>query len=467
MTSTTARIKALDLFAGTGWGVACRRLGIKEMGVEIMPEAVATREANGMETIYRDVWDGLFMTEAEHRAAYGPYGLLIASPPCQTFSTAGNGAGRRAMSEVLEAIDVHAYKDPDALRSFGERHDPRTALVLTPLAYVWRDRPRLVAMEQVATVLPVWLACAEVMREWGYEVQVEVLNAEQYGVPQTRKRAILVARRGGGAAKLPVPTHSRYYPRDPGRLDPGVKRWATMADALGWGMTDRPMPTITGGVHGPTDRWASGGTAARRTVDSRVGGPNWIFPDTLPDPSSRTQYGMRLGVDEAAALQSYPPLTAYTQNKGLAHQAVRTLDQPAPTVTAGKDYNNRGFIGADGEFMEATPDQMAALQSYPVFRNGNQAHAARRTLDQPAPTLHFGQRSNKVEWMDPALANDPAADGERVTLGQAAALQSYPPAEDFTWMGTKSKKFLQIGNAVPPLMAEAVLAALIGIRPGR
>jgi DNA (cytosine-5)-methyltransferase 1 len=39
---------ALDLFAGTGWGVACQRLGIRENGVEIMPEAVASRAAAGM-----------------------------------------------------------------------------------------------------------------------------------------------------------------------------------------------------------------------------------------------------------------------------------------------------------------------------------------------------------------------------------------------------------------------------------
>ena len=92
--SATAHIKALDLFAGTGWGVACQRLGIKEAGVEIMPEAVATREANGMETIYNDVWDGLKLTAEQHRDEYGSYGLLIASPPCQTFSAAGKGAGR-------------------------------------------------------------------------------------------------------------------------------------------------------------------------------------------------------------------------------------------------------------------------------------------------------------------------------------------------------------------------------------
>jgi DNA (cytosine-5)-methyltransferase 1 len=333
---TAARIKALDLFAGTGWGVACRRLGIKESGVEIMPEAVATRTANGMETIYRDVWDGLQLTAEQHREQYGSYGLLIASPPCQTFSLAGKGAGRAALDEVLEAIELHAYKDADALLQFGEKHDPRTALVLTPLAYVWRDRPRIVALEQVPTVLPVWEACAEVMREWGYEVETAVLNAEQYGVPQTRKRAILVARRGGPVA-LPTPTHSRYYSRTPDKLDPGVKKWVSMAEALGWGAKDQPSHTITGGVHGPTDRWASGGNSVRKALDAKIGGPAWI--------------------------------------------------------------------------------------------------------DKPA-------------W---------AGSTERLATEEAAALQSSPSEPPFVWCGTKTKQFLQIGNAVPPLLAEHILAALVGI----
>jgi DNA (cytosine-5)-methyltransferase 1 len=331
MQETTARIKAIDLFAGTGWGVACKRLGIKESAVEIMPEAIATRTANGMETIYHDVWDGLQLTEKMHRQRYGPYGLAIASPPCQTFSIAGEGAGRAALDEVLEAIDVHAYKDPAALLAFGEKHDPRTALVLTPLAYVWRDRPRLVAFEQVPTVLPVWEACADVMRAWGYDVKVEILHAEQYGVPQTRKRAILVARRGG-PVHLPIPTHSRYYPHKPHKMDPGVLPWASMADALG---------AVTNG-------------SERVRLRSNYG--------TGGDPAKRGE---------------------------------RLMSQPAPTLTSKADRN---------------------------------------------------------KW----------ASGEKLTVQEAAALQTYPA--DFGWTG---KQFLQIGNAVPPLLAEAILAALIGLRPGR
>jgi len=46
----------------------------------------------------------------------------------------------------------------------------------------------------------------------------------------------------------------------------------------------------------------------------------------------------------------------------------------------------------------------------------------------------------------------------KVTPREAAALQTYP--EDFEFAGTKGSVGLQIGNAVPPLLAEAVLKEL-------
>ncbi|MDQ5860675.1 MAG: DNA cytosine methyltransferase [Actinomycetota bacterium] len=365
---TAAHINAIDLFAGTGWGVACKSLGVvKEKGVEIMPEAVATREVNGMETIYRDVWDGLRLTKEQHEARYGRYGLKIASPPCQTFSIAGSGSGRAALDEVLEAIEVHAYKDADALIRFGEQHDMRTALVLTPLAYVWRDRPKLVVWEQVPTVLPVWEACAEVMREWGYDVKVEVLNAEQYGVPQTRKRAILVARLGG-PVHLPIPTHSKYYPRTPEKLDAGVSSWVSMGSALG----------------------LEGFTA------EKVMGRGMV-----------ERYGTRPG---------------------------RPAESPAFAIRA----------SAGG--ME--PGGFVLRSNYGT--GGDASKRGERTIDQPAATLT--SKADRMKW-----------DGvRRLTAEEAATLQSYPASFTFT-----GKTFLQIGNAVPPLLAEAILAALVGIKKGR
>jgi DNA (cytosine-5)-methyltransferase 1 len=489
-----------------------------------MPEAVATREANGMETIYRDVWDGLQLTAEQHRAAYGSYGLLIASPPCQTFSLAGKGAGRAALDEVLEAIELHAYKDADALLRFGQQHDMRTALVLTPLAYVWRDRPRIVALEQVPTVLPVWEACADVMREWGYEVKVEVLNAEQYGVPQTRKRAILVARRGGPVS-MPTPTHSRYYSRTPDKLDPGVLKWVSMAEALGWGAKDQPSHTITGGVHGPTDRWASGGNSVRKALDAKIGGPDWIDKPNQ-DTDARTTYGQRFDVADVAALQSYPTAVRTSMGKPKvddrngSHE-LDPFNRPAHTLTSKSESWLIKAGGADwSDASRLTAEQAAALQSYPTAlrspygTNGDRNRRGERAIGQPAPTLtskadrnkwdgeqmltldqattlqtyptHLAASGTTCQVVDPRPATAPAPTitgagnaewgtrptraagpgdrdpkGRRVEPDEAATLQTYEPP--FVFCGTKTKQFLQIGNAVPPLLAEHILAALVGI----
>jgi len=455
-----AHIKALDLFAGTGWGVACQRLGIKEAGVEIMPEAVATRTANGMETIYNDVWDGLKLTAEQHRDQYGSYGLLIASPPCQTFSLAGKGAGRAALDEVLEAIELHAYKDADALLEFGETHDMRTALVLSPLAYVWRDRPRLVALEQVPTVLPVWEACAEVMREWGYDVKVEILNAEQYGVPQTRKRAILVARRGG-PVHMPKPTHSRYYSRTPEKLDAGVQKWVSMAEALGWNQ------------HAPTSlrsNYGTGGDASKRgerTADQPA--------PTLTSKADRNKWDgeQNMSVDEAAALQSYPVAARSNYGTGIpGERGERTASQPASTVTS-KTIGVQWLYEGGGR-VNVSVDEAAVLQSYPAtyqrqglpeadlyFRPDMNPRSTVRAITEPASTIKAGHSTSERGWVSNP-SDDPRKDGQVMTAAEAGILQTYE--RPFIWCGTKTKQFLQIGNAVPPLLAEHILAALIGIK---
>lgn len=234
----------LDLYAGTGVGVAVRRLGAREYGVEHMPEAVETRRLNGMDTPYRDVWDA-------HRADDLTFDTLWASPPCQAWSVAGRGRAREHKPTLLRWLDAEAWCDIDTLRSMGRAHlgDADLAHVLVPMHYVHRFRPDYVAFEQVSTVIDLWRAHVPVLESLGYSVRAEVLNAEQYGVPQTRRRAILVARKLEiGEVRMPTPTHSRYYSNAPSRLDDGVLPWVSMADALGDAYPQgRPSPTVTGG----------------------------------------------------------------------------------------------------------------------------------------------------------------------------------------------------------------------------
>lgn len=430
---------ALDLFAGHGWGVACQRLGIEEYGVEIMPEARAIRAANGMRTPFADVWDVLLHADPaspEFRAA-----LQVASPPCQTFSMAGGGAGRRALDEVLALIDERAYLRPADLHAFGEKHDPRTALVLTPLAMVARDVPTYVVWEQVPPVLPVWERAAAEMREWGYSVWTGVVNAEQYGVPQTRRRAVLIARADGKEAVPPMPTHSRYYSHDPKRLDPDVLPWVSMAEALGWGMTERPMVTAGNAIGRAEGIGGSGGKAA---IEREKGRGAWTHVER-----HRGAGMLKRGGDRPA----------------------RPVDEPAPTVTGNASGTTPGGF-------------RKVMRSSQSVAGGPRAE---RPIDSPALTVTTN--TDRAQWTRPAptVTSGWAATGgaevfgrrsratmpegaTRVTVAEAAALQSYPA--DFVWdvmvdtpRGprpiTKTKQFLTIGNAVPPLMAEAILKAAI------
>ena len=57
------------------------------------------------------------------------------------------------------------------------------------------------------------------------------------------------------------------------------------------------------------------------------------------------------------------------------------------------------------------------------------------------------------------VASSERSSAIKVTAEQAARLQTFPA--DYRFVGTKGNVFQQIGNAVPPLLAEAILSALV------
>jgi len=201
--------------------------GIPGVGIEFDPNAVATRLAAGLDTVHGDV------------TKYGPADfpdatVLAGGPPCQTFTRAGKGDGRRELALVVDGVKRIAARDRVDRGAFS---DPRTPLVLEPLRWATEaadlGRPySAIVLEQVPAVLAVWDAYADVLCAEGYNVAVGVLHTEQYGVPQTRRRAVLVARLAGLVA-LPQPTRRPYrrgvaQDAGDGRLAP----WLSMADVL-------------------------------------------------------------------------------------------------------------------------------------------------------------------------------------------------------------------------------------------
>lgn len=623
---------AIDLFAGPGgWDVGCVPLGIEPLGIELDPTACRTREAAGLRTLQADVAQLSPAEVLKHLVGRGSQrlDLLIASPPCPTFSAAGGRAGAGLMEVITactmdlirgrdtrEAAREEAYtilkgNDTDAKKLVKARREANLSLlVVEPMRWVLDLKPEMVAWEQVPPVLDYWKFCAGILRELGYNTWAGVLSAERYGVPQTRKRAILMGS-NANAVQPPQPTHQEYVSGEPAFTEPELTLegelfpWISMAEALGWrddghveyrrggerieegfgtgepsqtltSRADRwqvefperwkgvdvPAPTVTSGgtETGGAEIFAGGGAPPNQSGRRRVGFPRKAddgaatedgyrerdFRDadepafaltekarsmTIHDeePEEKEKRQLRNNTSENAAVREEddPAPTMYfgerlnkmewevvetgntkggTRPEGLSRsgdEPSRTIDsradqmerrqvdderaeseladKPAPTVVGTRRSQGGGIIGR-----QLPPGEGEENGGW-KFRNGNQENAAVREGEEPAPTVAFGNNASNVEWVDgrPAttVAGDPriAQPGHkkdednpdspgrmenavRVSVGEAARLQGFP--WEYPWQGSNTAQFQQIGNAVPPQLAHAVIAALVEARNG-
>jgi len=395
-----------DFAAGGGWSQALRLLGLKEtVGTEIDSAAVATARAAGHAR-----WQISVSSTECREYPWPPMWLYIASPPCQTFSMAGKGAGREHMAALLKALELVANGwTPEAAVAevADEELDERSVLVLEPMYVIRRHGPANVALEQVAPVLPLWEAYAQILGGWGYSVWAGKVHAEQYGVPQTRVRAVLIASRERQVAK-PAPTHSLYHTHNPTRLDDGVLPWVSMAQALD-GVPGISMRSNYGTSGNPDDRGEREADAPAPTITSKAGRNFWLQGNQKP---MGTEYQRR-------------PSTV-----------------PAQTIA-----------GETGSY-----------QWVPEAPNGGDTSWSER---RPSPTIVGSFEPDIVAAPGYRKAGDgprqKAPGSIRVTVAEAGVLQTFPA--DYPWQGSKGKQFEQVGNAVPPVMGAHILAAVLGMDP--
>lgn len=278
--------------------------------------------------------------------AEGDLDLFDGSPPCQSFSMAGQR--NRSWGRVMAHSDGTTQRSDDL---FGEY-----VRLLRGL------RPRVFVAENVAGMTTgvakgYFLDVLRELRGSGYRVKAKVLDAQWLGVPQRRQRLIFVGVRADLAAEPvhPVPWPWRYTLREAlpwiGRVvedtggfmsrrpldgdEPahtvlcgGAGHW-TVEDAgrvvvatqrpsqPPRDVTDEPAPTVVAGS-GRWGQWTVGddeGTPGRRKFTIAELRRVCSFPDDFVLPGSYAQQWARLG-------NSVPPFMARAVGEVLARQVL-------------------------------------------------------------------------------------------------------------------------------------------------
>lgn len=388
----------IDLFAGCGGlSEGFYRMGFRALAhVEINHWACETLRTRMRKYRYKNIDESVIeqditaedIIEKIDNATKGVIpDVVIGGPPCQAYSTAGRVRDGRGMAQ-----------------------DPRNFLFESYVRILEHYRPKFFVFENVTGILSAKvngkLIFPQVLEALGQEYKLindpEILlhNTANYGVPQIRKRIIIMGVRKDIDGKEAIDLYNavkktNYDPDMTEEQRKGLKRFVDVREAIG------DLPPVEPGNDASTDSF---NYPCDNDFLRRVGSP-----------------GMH-------------PLMDHIARK---HNA-RDRERFDVMIT-----NNWSF----GEMRKARPD--LEHEHARVFDNSYVV----QWWNLPSKTILAHIHKDGFQFIHP--------DGAQLrsfTVREAARIQSFP--DDFVFEGSRGEKYKQIGNAVPVLFAEALAKSI-------
>lgn len=202
----------LDLFCGSGGMSLGFKMAGYHIGLGVEREALPHRTHcyNFGDTCYLgDIRDITEPIRFAHEHSLKQIDVIIGGPPCQGFSRVGRGKIRSLLNDPAYIHDPRNQYYREFLRFIEALQPLYFVLENVPDMRYYRDGEELLLQKALRS-----------FRAMGYLVDSQVLCADHYGVPQTRKRLFIVGNRLGHKIPWPEKTH----------VDGPVTVWQAISD---------------------------------------------------------------------------------------------------------------------------------------------------------------------------------------------------------------------------------------------
>ncbi len=461
--------RTLDLFAGCGGlTLGFEYAGFQSIGaVEFDKHAARSYAMNFMSHLEGKAFEehakpkDITLTEPEElMASLGHEGplweqvdVIVGGPPCQAFARVGRAK--------LREVAAH----PEAFLK-----DPRGNLYLRYLHYIKKLKPIAIVMENVPDVLNygghnIAEETCEILDSWGYSCGYTLLNSAFYGVPQMRERMFLmaIAKPVADSIVFPEPTHwmelprgylearkialqtvanreSTFYRKIESLKPKKLQKVVTASEAL------KDLPMLKDHLAKPNAKQLNDPRRYSQEAPSAYGRlmRNWRNKKT----KLVADHVIRLQPRDFPIFRLMKPGDEYPQAHALA---LRLLDRKLETYV--KDQGKKPS-------KQSRIYQSLVKETVPPYDVSKFPNKWRKMeADAPARTLmaHLGKDCYSHIHYDSAQART-------ISVREAARLQSFP--DQFKFSGAMGHSFRQIGNAVPPLLVQAIAKELMMLLRG-